>query len=246
MARAKRNKPHNPAKVHDRRSRDLPRNAEVAAVEVDDPLALEPGEKIVTLRSIRNDPLARLHTHRQVDEAQYQGGRAFQHDWEKAERGPQAVDPTREYVDGGQKREPITEGQRKAVLRLNRAERELGADGSALVHEVLILGMTMEQIGQRRGLRGQRWIDYLRVPRPAGADLWIRDGAAVGRGADQIRRGAGHLLIWRNVPFAGAVSLRGGERLRPAPGDGDLDNWCDLGCGSRTGPGVPQGACRPA
>ena len=54
----------------------------------------------------------------------------------------------------------VTERQRKAVLRLNRAERELGADGSALVHEVLVLGMTMEQIGQRRGLRGQRWIDY--------------------------------------------------------------------------------------
>src|SRR5215217_3543571 len=134
VARAKRNKPHRPTKVHDRRSHDLPRNAEVAAIEVDDPLALEPGEKIVTLRSIRNDPLARLHTHRQIDEAQYQGGRAFQSDWEKAERGPQAVDPTREYVDGGQSREPT---QRKAVLRLNRAERELGADGSALVHDVL-------------------------------------------------------------------------------------------------------------
>jgi hypothetical protein len=160
MARAKRNKPYRPAKVHDRRSRDLLRNAEVAATEVDDPLALEPGEKIVTLRSIRNDPLARLHTHRLIDEAQYQGGRAFQDDWEKAERGPQAVDPTREYVDGGRTREPITEGQRKAVLRLNRAERELGAVGAALVHEVLILGMTMEQVGQRRGLRGQRWIDY--------------------------------------------------------------------------------------
>jgi hypothetical protein len=160
MARAKRNKPHNPAKAHDRRARDLLRNAEVAAVEVDDPFGLEPGEKIVTLRSIRNDPLARLHTRRQIDEAQYQGGRAFQSDWEKAERGPQAVDPSKEYVDGGQRREPITEGQRKAVLRLNRAERELGADGSTLVHEVLILGMTLEQIGQRHGVRGQRWIDY--------------------------------------------------------------------------------------
>jgi hypothetical protein len=160
VARTKRNKPHRLTKVHDRRSRDLPRNAEVAAVEVDDPLALEPGEKIVTLRSIRNDPLGRLHSHRLLDEAQYQGGRAFQGDWEKAERGPQAIDPTREYVDGGRMREPITEGQRKAVLRLNRAERELGADGSALVHEVLILGMTMQQIGLRRGLRSQRWIDY--------------------------------------------------------------------------------------
>jgi hypothetical protein len=160
MARAKRNRSLKAAKVHDRRAHDLLRNAEVATVEVDDPLGLDPGDKIVTLRSIRNDPLGRLHSRRQIDEAQYLGGRAFQDDWEKAERGPRAVDPTQEYVDGGQAREPITERQRKAVLRLNRAERELGADGTALVHEVLVLGMTMEQVGQRRALCGQRWIDY--------------------------------------------------------------------------------------
>jgi hypothetical protein len=50
--------------------------------------------------------------------------------------------------------------ERKAVLRLNRAERELGADGSALVHDVLVQGMTMEQVGQRRGLCSKRWSDY--------------------------------------------------------------------------------------
>ncbi|ANW00483.1 hypothetical protein LMTR13_10205 [Bradyrhizobium icense] len=88
---------------------------------------------------------------------QYRAGRAFQSDWESAER---AVDPTGEYVDGGQQREPMTEGQRKAVLRLNRAERELGAEGSALVHDVLVQGMTMEQVGERRGLRIRRWHDY--------------------------------------------------------------------------------------
>src|SRR3979411_1363434 len=120
MPRAKRNKPYNPAKAHDRRSRDLLRNAEVATVEVDDPLALEPGEKIVALRSIRNDPLGRLHSRRQIDEAQYQGGRAFQSDWEKAERGPRAVDPTREYVDGGQARGPMTEGPRQRLVRGHR------------------------------------------------------------------------------------------------------------------------------
>jgi hypothetical protein len=139
VARARRNKSQRLVRVHDRRAKDLLRNAEVAAVEVEDPMGLEPGDKIVTLRSIRNDPLGRLHSHRQIDEAQYRGGRAFQNDWEKAERGPQAVDPTREYVDGGQIREPITESQRKAVLRLN---------------------LTMQQIGQRRALAGQRWIDY--------------------------------------------------------------------------------------
>jgi hypothetical protein len=161
MPRAKRSKAQRSARIHDRKAQDLPLNAEVAEVEVDDPLALEPGEKIVTLRSIRNDPLARLHSHHQIDEAQFRGGRAFQDDWEKAERGPRAVDPTREYVDASPSREPITERQRRAVLRLNRASRELGADGAVLVHEVLILGLTMEKIAERRGLSGQRWMDYL-------------------------------------------------------------------------------------
>ena len=57
-------------------------------------------------------------------------------------------------------REPITERQRRAVLQLNRIGHELGADGIVLVHEVLVLGLTMEQIGLRRGLRGRRWKDY--------------------------------------------------------------------------------------
>ena len=160
MSRARRNKLRKTLHAHDRRAQDLPLNAEVASVEIDDPLALEPGQKIVALRSIRNDPLGRLHSHHHIDDAQYRGGRAFQDDWEKAERGPRAVDLTREYVDGGRAREPITERQRKAVLRLNRIERELGADGVILVHEVLVLGMTVEQVAQRRGLRGQRWKDY--------------------------------------------------------------------------------------
>jgi hypothetical protein len=30
-----------------------------------------------------------------------------------------------------------------------------------LVHDVLIQGMTMEQVGERRGLRTQRWKDHV-------------------------------------------------------------------------------------
>ena len=160
MARARRNKSYKLTGIYDRRSRDVPFNAEVADVEVDNPLALDPGEKIVAVRSVRSDPLGRLHAHHQIDEAQYRGGRAFQSDWESAERGPQAMDPTREYVDGARTREPVTESQRQAVLRLNRVERELGTDGAALVHDVLVLGLTMDQIGQRRAVRTQRWNDY--------------------------------------------------------------------------------------
>ena len=132
MAGARRNKSYRLTGIHDRRSRELPFNAEVAEVEIDDPLALDPGERIMAVRSVRGDPLGRLHAHHQIDEAQYRGGRAFQSDWEAAERGPQAVDPTREYVDGARSREPFTDSQRQAVLRLNRVERELGTDGAAL------------------------------------------------------------------------------------------------------------------
>ncbi|QIO32649.1 hypothetical protein [Bradyrhizobium sp. 1(2017)] len=160
MARARRNKSYKLTGIHDRRSREVPFNADVAEVEVDNPLALDPGEKIVAVRSVRSDPLGRLHAHHQIDEAQYRGGRAFQSDWERAERGPQAMDPTREYVDGARTREPVTESQRQAVLRLNRVEHELGTDGAALVHDVLVLGLTMDQIGQRRAVRTQRWNDY--------------------------------------------------------------------------------------
>ncbi|MBI5318675.1 hypothetical protein [Bradyrhizobium sp.] len=161
MARRKRRKAYDPSTAYDRRAQDLPLNAEVAPIQVDDPFGTEPGDKIVALRSTRDDPLAKLHTHHQIDDAQYRGGRAFQNDWEKAERGPRAVDPTRERVDGGQVREPVTEAQRRAVVRLNRIEQELGADGTALVHEVLIRGMTMQQVGESRGLITQRWKDYL-------------------------------------------------------------------------------------
>lgn len=160
VARARRNKSYQLAGIYDRRSREKPFNAELAEVEVDNPLALDAGEKIVAVRSVRGDPLGRLHAHHQIDEAQYRGGRAFQNDWERAERGPQAVDPTREYVDGARSREPVTESQRQAVLRLNRVEHELGTDGAALVHDVLVLGLTMDQIGERRAVRTQRWNDY--------------------------------------------------------------------------------------
>ena len=160
MARVRRSKSYKMTQIYDRRSREVPFNGEVAEVEVDNPLALDSGEKIVVIRSIRSDPLGRLQAHHQIDEAQYRGGRAFQNDWERAERGPQAMDPTREYVDGARTREPVTESQRQAVLRLNRVERELGTDGAALVHDVLILGLTMDQIGERRAVRTQRWNDY--------------------------------------------------------------------------------------
>ena len=63
MARVRRNRSYKLANVYDRRSREIPFNAEVAEVEVDNPLALDPGEKIMAVRSIRSDLFGRLHVY---------------------------------------------------------------------------------------------------------------------------------------------------------------------------------------
>jgi hypothetical protein len=151
--RTRRGKPYNP--VHDRRATEFNRGAQVTPIEIDDPYA--PGEKIIAMRSTRNDPLAGMHARKTIDEAQYWGGRAFQRDFEAAERGPRAIDPGKEFVDGGVLPEPITEAQQEAAIRLAGVYRELGPDGAALIHDVLIHSQSYRQIAESRGLGGERW-----------------------------------------------------------------------------------------
>jgi hypothetical protein len=126
--------------------------------EVDDPY--EAGGKIIVMRSTRDDPLGYLHARHMIDEAQYQSGRAFQHDFETAERGPRAIDPSKEWVDGGLAPEPITEAQRRSAKQLAVVYRALGQDGSAIVHAVLVHNHTRKQVASSRGLIGERWEKY--------------------------------------------------------------------------------------
>jgi hypothetical protein len=154
--RRRKGKPYNPAAhVHDRRATEFVRGAQVTPIEIDDPYAA--GEKIIAMRSTRNDPLAGMHARKTIDEAQYWGGRAFQRDFELAERGPMAIDPSKEFVDGGMLPEPITEAQQKAAKMLARAYRALEQDGSALIHDVLIHAQSYRQIAAARGFSGERW-----------------------------------------------------------------------------------------
>jgi hypothetical protein len=121
---------------------------------------MELGGKLIVMRSTRDDPLADAHARNQIDEAQYRGGRAFQEDFETAERGPRAIDPSKEAVDGGMAPEPITEAQRRAARQLAVVYRTLGQDGSALAHDVLVHMKTRKQVAESRGLAGKRWEEY--------------------------------------------------------------------------------------
>ena len=146
-------------KVHDRRSTDLTRgHIEMAIDEVDDPY--EQGEKIVVMRSLRDDPLRTLFVKKIIDEAQFSGGDAWRSDFETAERGPCAIDPTKEAVDGGKMPDPITESQQRAHKRLNEANRKLGQIGCALVGDILLKRWPMKTVAEMRGLSGSRWEDY--------------------------------------------------------------------------------------
>jgi hypothetical protein len=135
--------------AHTRRARAALARGEVAEIDVDDPYATRTGEKIRVLRSLRSDPLARLHNRKQIDEAQYRAGRAFQRDCEAAARGVRSLDLSRERVDGGAPGEPITDLQVRARKRLMEMERVLGRTMHRVTQAVLVDGMSMESIAQR-------------------------------------------------------------------------------------------------
>lgn len=158
--RAFRNRP-SPSIVptYDRRTADVLAAGQYAAIDVDDPI--ETGAKLTVLRQLRGDPLARLHAHGRVDEPQYLAARAYQRDWEIAERGARAIDFTREAVDGGLPPEPLTDGQAKARVRLVAIERALGRKMQTVVRGVLIDGQTFEAMAVRAfGRFGEAWSRY--------------------------------------------------------------------------------------
>lgn len=130
--------------VHDRRSTDTLKAGQYASVEIPDPY--DPESKLIVLRQLRGDPLGRFHAHHQIDDAQYHAGRAYQRDWEVAERGARAIDPTKEAVDGGLFPEPLTDGQVEARKRLVHVRAIMGRKAAYVVDLVVICGQTINAI----------------------------------------------------------------------------------------------------
>jgi len=149
------------ATVHDRRSSDLVRNADVAPLEIDDPWAIEPGEKIVAFRSLRDDSLARMHANHLVDDAQYEAGRAWQADYEVIEiGGASAIDPTKEAVDGGKPPEMFTDRKRKAARNLALAAEQLGRLQEGILRDVLTRRMFPSDVAKTRGFTSERHVAH--------------------------------------------------------------------------------------
>jgi hypothetical protein len=141
----------------DRQATEIPLNAKVAPIEVDDPYA-PAGQraKIVALRSIRTDPLGDMHARRQIDEAQFTAGRYWQWMYERSCVGPVcAVDTSKEPVDGGSFPEPLTDGQMLALRRIRSAAATLGQRDARLVEDVLGHGMFIADAARARGFHSE-------------------------------------------------------------------------------------------
>lgn len=150
------------SKVHDRTTRDVPFNAVVATVEVDDPYPV-PGvsRRIKATASLRDDPLGRLYVRRQVSEEDFRAGREWQRLYYMAEIADlRGHDTTREFVDGGRFHDPLTLARMDAADKLARLTKVLGQDGDAIVRDFLGLQLFIKEIAVKRGFSSSD-VEYL-------------------------------------------------------------------------------------
>jgi hypothetical protein len=147
----------------DRRVAEMQRRGEVAPVTVEDPYGLTPGEKVVALRTLRDDPLAALHHNRMIDEAQYKAGRHWQLAYEAADIGTiRSIDLSRERVDGGSAPElTVNERTSRGLAELAKATTALGLEGEAIVRHVLGERMTFAVAAAKRGLATEAERKYI-------------------------------------------------------------------------------------
>lgn len=137
---------------NDRRARDLLEKAQVAVDEVDNPVATEPGDKIVVFRNTRHDPLFDMKAKNQIDQCDYVAGRHWQAAYENSELGAvRAIDPSKEAVDGGRLPEVLTKIQMAGMQDIRAAREELGAEGHQLMIDILGSGWSISQAAIHRG-----------------------------------------------------------------------------------------------
>lgn len=124
----------------------------IGAFEVDNPFYHidEPTQpkRIVVIRALRDDPLAKLHSRGYIGKGELQAGRKLQELFEASEIGSiSSQDPSREYVDGGgQIRDIFTVKQERALKQLAEVRNGLGQSGYDICRSFLAERKTIEQI----------------------------------------------------------------------------------------------------
>lgn len=132
---------------------DMPKGSHVAPMEVDDPNS-PPGQidKIVVMRTIRDDPLGEMHAAKRIDDAEFLAGRKWQADYERVCLGSlRGVNLANDPVQGGGAPDAFSLVRAQAAQRLKEAASELGREGNIVIHDILADGLSILGVCRKRG-----------------------------------------------------------------------------------------------
>jgi hypothetical protein len=128
---------------------------------------LEPGQRYEATVNVRESSIDHMHSRGRINTAQNEAGQRFRRLWEKAAVGRnQAMDPSKEFVDGGGVMDPISDELVKASIELAKILRVAGPVGSQLLMAIVGEGKRIEDTAKdwsRRGgaVRGDRAEGYV-------------------------------------------------------------------------------------
>lgn len=110
-------------------------------------------DRVTVARALRDDPLARLHHHHQVTEAQYHAGRRWQALYEDSQVGRMGSSgDLKEPVDGSRRiAEPLSDKQRKAARQILEIDAILGRVGASLTRDILGEGLSFDLAAVKHG-----------------------------------------------------------------------------------------------
>jgi hypothetical protein len=116
---------------------------------------------VTVVRALRDDPIGRMRSRRQIDQAQYLGAREYQAVYDACQIGSmRSVDLEKLKVDGGLPPEPLTDHRQRAARRLRSVDATLvhhhGHEGLALLRGVLADRRSIEQTARLHGAQSER------------------------------------------------------------------------------------------
>jgi hypothetical protein len=118
--------------------------------------------KIKASLNIRESAIVTLAARKHIDESQLAAANKFRSLWESmGGAGAGSFDYSREHVDGGGAREPLTERQIRAGLELKRAQQALGNRAYDIMSKVAGQGYAIQELAKTHRER-TTLTDYLK------------------------------------------------------------------------------------
>jgi hypothetical protein len=109
------------------------------------------GERIPVVKNICEGPIAYMHSHGHIDDAQRMAGEWFRATYERTRMGSMAVDPSHEPVDTSGRADPIPDRAIAAIEELTEVRKEIGRTGYSVVELVCGQGWTVGDVASMLG-----------------------------------------------------------------------------------------------